>query len=180
MLNSETSTQNPQPCLLLLKNLKCVGLHGTDQFQLAVSLICGYAVYTCPSMCRHDPLSVYTQACKILHTFIWQDNLTCCIILLLGLQYKCIVSAYIIQLFTTCVGVIKSHPKVAFFVTSDAGFFSYKWPVYIWEYACRIISSLTCYCCRMLGSKCWFIIQQVGIIVESQIEFSVRQQKLLV
>lgn len=144
------------------------------------SIFCGCAVYTCPSMCRHDPLSVYTQACKILHTFIWQDNLTCCIILLLGLQYKCIVSAYIIQLFTTCVGVIKSHPKVAFFVTSDAGFFSYKWPVYIWEYACRIISSLTCYCCRMLGSKCWFIIQQVGIIVESQIEFSVRQQKLLV
>ena len=65
------------------------------------SIFCGYAVYTCP---RHDPLSVYTQACKILHTFIWQDNLTCCIILLLGLQYKCIVSAYIIQLFTTCVG----------------------------------------------------------------------------
>ena len=153
------------------------------RFQLALSF-CGYAVYTCRSM--WSTLCTYTcmQDLQYIHT-AGQFNLTCCIILLLGLQYKCIVSAYIIQLCATCVGVIKSHPKIVFFVTSDADFLSYEWPVYQINLHSRVIAS-----CRMLVSKCWFITQQVlACQVEvcsyvatrgSQIEFSVHQQKLLV
>ena len=182
MLNSETSKHkihSPAFCCLRISNVWVY----MGQISHPIST-CTIFLWLCSlHMPKHVIHSLYTcmQDLQYIHT-AGQFNLTCCIILLLGLQYKCIVSAYIIQLCATCVRVIKSHPKIVFFVTSDADFLSYEWPVYEInpQYAYRIISSLACYCCRMLVSECWFIIRQVGIIVESQIEFSVHQQKLLV
>ena len=184
MLNSKTSKHkihSPAFCCLRISNVWVY----MGQISSTCSIFCGYAVYTCPTgkHCVEVVYSLYIhmQDLQYIHT-AGQFNLTCCIILLLGLQYKCIVSAYIIQLCATCVGVIKSHPKIVFFVTSDADFLSYEWPVYEInpQYAYRIISSLACYCCRMLVSEVLVYNTAVGIIVESQIEFSVHQQKLLV
>ena len=185
MLNSETSKHkihSPAFCCLRISNVWVY----MGQISHPIST-CTIFLWLCslhmPKLVIH---SLYTcmQDLQYIHT-AGQFNLTCCITLLLGLQYKCIVSAYIIQLCATCVGVIKSHPKIVFFVTSDADFLSYEWPVYQINPHSRVIAS-----CRMLVSKCWFITQQVlACQVEvcsyvatrgSQIEFSVHQQKLLV